>query len=181
MKMSSLIFLYSKYCKECKELIDECLVSSNHFYFVCVDNVNTRQKIIQDTKFNIKIVPCILYMDSQSFQTFQGKEQIISFLQSNNLLEYDQQETNITPLDISGQENTPLDISGQENTPLDISGQENTPLTGQEEYSNEDENVQEEYSNEQEDTIPQKPNSIMNLAQQMQRERESAERLQPQS
>lgn len=64
------VLLYSKYSSNCKRLIDMMKRTNINFNeilklkLLCIDNNEIRERITQDTKIDITIVPCILYVYS---------------------------------------------------------------------------------------------------------------------
>ena len=77
------IFFYSKYCKECPKILS--VIDPNRFLFICVDNPDIRKKIVDDDRYNIKTVPCILYFENEtSFEKYEN-ENVIKWLSANNM------------------------------------------------------------------------------------------------
>lgn len=171
------IFLYSKYCKQCPEIINH--IDPNRFLFVCVDNVDVRKKFINDKRFLVQTVPCIIvYNDTNTtFEKYEGNS-LIDWLDENNLLitteKLDSQENPETVQQVSV---TPLSTI-EEDITLPISLNEPIPNNTEMEMENdkvvEKEPVIEDPSGMSDPTpMPKKSSDVMNLAQQMQRERDN--------
>lgn len=204
------IFWYSKYCRECRELID--MIDPNHFVFVCVDNVDVRKRILTDTHYGIRSVPCILVFQggTQRFHKYEG-EDILRWLEMNptmmmmtSINESPKQDVDhvidIPPLPptslTSG--NVPPSLPVMESLPLqepptrlapipeEDDGEEDVqapllppPAVQTSEEVGDPSGMSDGMSSTSATTASKKPNSIMNLAQQMQRERESEDRPSP--
>ena len=200
------IFWYSKYCRECRELID--MIDPNHFVFVCVDNVDVRKRILTDTHYGIRSVPCILVFQggTQRFHKYEG-EDIFRWLEMNptmmmmtsingNPKQHVDHVIDIPPLPptslTSG--NVPPSLPVVESLPLqepptrlapipeEDDGEEDVqapPAVQTSEEVGDPSGMSDGMSSTSATTASKKPNSIMNLAQQMQRERESEDRPSP--
>lgn len=62
------IMIYSKHSSRCKNLFDRMAAANvaqfNEFQLLSIDNPKIRQRVKQDTRFEIKAVPCILNLYS---------------------------------------------------------------------------------------------------------------------
>ncbi len=143
------IFFYSKYCKECPKILS--VIDPNRFLFICVDNPDIRKKIVEDKRFQIKTVPCILYFENdKTFEKYEN-ENVIKWLHANNMFCIEE----LPPQ----KEEIPEEYMEPINVKID---------TIKEQEDKEEEEEKDEISN----AISTK-NNVLTLAQQMQRERES--------
>lgn len=172
------IFLYSKYCKQCPELIN--MIDPNQFLFLCVDNVEVRKKFLNDQRFLVRTVPCIIvYNDiSMTFQKYEGSA-LVEWLDENNYLlddnndeeeEQQQEEHQIVDEEAPPASKTimmlPQPIQPLENENIPTATPDTIPSS------------QEIDPSGMTDTVSSSDNSskksdVMNLAQQMQRERDA--------
>lgn len=145
------IFFYSKYCKECPKILS--VIDPNRFLFICIDNPDVRKKIVDDNKFKIQTVPCILYFEKDtSFEKYEG-ENVIKWLSVNNMW-------GVSP--------PTEEPSSQDFEEESITEESSPPPPPQDEV---DENVETDPTPS--DMPISTKNSVLTLAQQMQRERES--------
>lgn len=174
------IFLYSKYCKQCPELINH--IDPNQFLFVCVDNVEVRKKFLNDQRFLVRTVPCIIvYNDDNNtiFEKYEGNS-LIDWLDENNLLitndkvnqaEDDEEEELQHKIPI-----TPLPIEESFIPPNNVM-ENNNPEPIMESNNSVDEEapapIEDPSGMSDQSAIPKKSSDVMNLAQQMQRERDN--------
>lgn len=169
------IFLYSKYCKQCPEIISH--IDPNQFLFVCVDNVEVRKKFLNDKRFLVRTVPCIIvYNDTnRTFEKYEANS-LIDWLDDNNLLVTNEKVN-------QEEEEEELQTKIQMPIPIEkpIIPADNVMENNQPEPSPVMENVDEEAPAPIDDpsgmsdqsTLPKKSSDVMNLAQQMQRERDN--------
>ena len=67
------VFLYSKYSPKCKELVNFISGKIETLQYLCVDNKNIRKKVLNDKKFNVNNVPCILiFFDNGTVEKYEG-------------------------------------------------------------------------------------------------------------
>ena len=72
------VFIHSKFSQpsvKCETII-KSLPADLNFNFLCVDNIETRRIIQEDTKMDIKLVPCLLIVNTAegSIAKFEGRK-----------------------------------------------------------------------------------------------------------
>lgn len=84
------VFIHSKFSQPsitCETII-KSLPSDLNFNFLCVDNIETRKIIQEDTTLDIKVVPCLLIVSTEGTVTkFEGRKCY------DYLLQYQKQQT----------------------------------------------------------------------------------------
>lgn len=112
-----LIVLYSKYSSQCQKILqlyDESIMSN--IKLVCVDNSSTRKRLTMSSTFNIKTVPCILFMyPGNKVEKFEGPrvsnwliEKMTSFLPSQPQQQSQPQIETLSPVRQRGRSPTPV-------------------------------------------------------------------------
>jgi hypothetical protein len=143
--MNLTVFFYSKYDAYSLDMLNKFDMESMNV--VCVDNVKIREKILNDSRWNIKQVPCILKITDDGFSVIE--EPILS-----RLVQEREQEEHSNELLLSPE----LEIIQEKGEDKD-DGEDN-----------EEEDVQEKNS-------AQPSLSISNIVQKMQKEREEGEKI----
>lgn len=215
------IFCYSKYCRQCRDIIE--VIDPNDFVFVCIDNVDVRKRILSDTHYGIRSVPCILVFQgsSEKFHKYEGDD-VVRWLEMNDMIVQTENESapepEVEPVHVvdlpplpprRAVTQTPSSLIAENPIPPNNpSIDSRLPTIVESELENDvsapllTSTIMTEASMEGGDvsssmmdpsgmsdgmssatmtTASKKPNSIMNLAQQMQRERESEDRPTPSS
>lgn len=144
--MNLTVFFYSKYDSYSLDILNRFDIDTMNV--LCVDNVKIRDKIINDTRWNIKQVPCILKITEEGFSVIE--EPLLS-----RLVE-EQQET---------QTNEMMSL------PTEEEEMETTITEEMDTIKEEEEEV------EQDNKTSQPSLSISNIVQKMQKEREEGEKL----
>lgn len=84
------VFIHSKFSQpsvKCETII-KSLPSDLNFNFLCVDNIETRRIIQEDTTLDIKVVPCLLIVNTEGTVTkFEGRKCY------DYLIQYQKQQT----------------------------------------------------------------------------------------
>jgi hypothetical protein len=161
------ILFYSKYCNICKELLNK--INIDDYIYLCVDNVNIRNRILNDTKLKIYNVPCLIIVSNDGY---------IEKIESDDLLHWLEKETenkvqktillNQNENDIIFEKENDI----EKNMLLNDEKKENIVKEGAEENIEDTENI----VNDDDKKPSKKNNQTYNLAQQMQREREFNEK-----
>lgn len=165
MGILSEILIYSKYCKICQEILRS--YDTNSFLLLCIDNTNVRKKILDDEQYKIRNVPCILFIYEDGSIEKCENEQVIQYLD---------QLVTTTQIKIEDDNKT------IQNPIIELSSLQDIIVEQPEKKIKEEnenvilsEKVNEETSEDL--MMTKKPNSsTMNLAQQLQRERENEDR-----
>lgn len=174
------IFMYSKYCKECSKLL--AMIDPDSFLLVCVDNVNIRQKILNDTRFIIRNVPSILEFneEDQSFQKYEAhlvKDWLVrhgylpsspSFTTEREYIPPPKDDKPVVPLEtiVESSNEEDHEVQVQESSVPEVDVSLDIGSIGSSPTDRPDATT----------VINRKQNSVLNLAQQMQRERETEEK-----
>jgi hypothetical protein len=138
------VFLYSKYCRHSVDALSH--TDTETFDYLCVDNPDIRHRVLHDTTFSIRHVPCIIFADGTCIQ---GHD-VIEWIHQNTEAEHlDTEPIHIPP------QHPPTTIKNDTPTGAHPSHQDQRMDT------TEDERVKE----------PKRPD-IMSLAQRLQKERD---------
>lgn len=195
------IFWYSKYCRHCTEIIPR--IDPNDFLFVCVDNVNIRKRLLTDVKYEIRSVPCLLVFQDRSFTKYEGDD-VVAWLTTNDMFvptttwqPQEEEEAVVTAADhpqhpiVTRLPVIPEEVEEEPrmdtSTPLPtMLMQQPTPLPPPPPTTISQDDTEIDPSGMSDGMAsttptPKKSDSVMTLAQQMQRERETADRPAPSS
>jgi hypothetical protein len=74
MELENLYFIYSQHCKYCKQLLPKISSSLPHIKTICIDNKHFRDKILQNTTYNINYVPSIILINEKKVTIYQGED-----------------------------------------------------------------------------------------------------------
>jgi hypothetical protein len=179
--------MYSKYCKECSKLL--AMIDPDSFLLVCVDNVNIRQKILKDTRFIIRNVPSILEFNEEdkSFQKYEAhlvndwlirhrylpspSSMIVSPTINENQFVAENDSKPIVSLETIVEDSNEQDDD-------DVQDQEFIPPPQSDSTIPDTDSMATPPSDRPDATtvVNRKQNSVLNIAQQMQREREKEEK-----
>ena len=134
------VYLYSKYSNKCKELIDNLPQKVDFLKYLCVDNKKVRRKILNDSRFNIQHVPCILiFLENGTVEKYEGNDafkwsdqftnvnQNTSLIDDNELLDQIDEEDTQNNAPMNTQNNAPMNT--QNNAPMNT--QNNAPMNTQ--------------------------------------------------
>lgn len=73
MNANSLVILYSKYSKLCKEIVNRYDRNTmQHIRIVCIDNPKIRDSILNSKKYTVTSVPCVLLVYETKIEKFEG-------------------------------------------------------------------------------------------------------------
>jgi len=189
---SIILLFYSKYSNICKNIIK--LISPHlEFRKICVDHPDIRNIILDEKdKYNIREVPCILIFHSNGIMNkYEGEnalEWVDLFLKNNIKVDTTNKKTFINSIpsnNIESNENNDIQSSSIENN---IDSNENiienlsmkrqidtTPL-----IQNNDNNIdtnRRDCNNNEKRILDKKNDSIMNIAQQLQSQREKEDEM----
>lgn len=70
------IILFSKYSEICKKFVNTINKSNINlqFNFLCIDNINIRNRITKSSNIDISAVPCLLIVNNNNVEKYEGQD-----------------------------------------------------------------------------------------------------------
>ena len=160
------VCLYSKYSQRCKEFMDN--VREEHdIKMLCVDHKDVREMISQDRNgYHVKTVPCIfLFYSNGRLEKYEGSDAFVWLRKLTATLELVEEEQNEEP------PSPPQQQSPQQQISLPPEPVADTPQETMEQLMDKEMSLR----RASDQVITRKQDNIKEIAQMMQRQRESEE------